>query len=259
MSNPWIHVQALPLAGGGTVPISPEEARHAAGSRRLRDGDAVTVFDGNGSVAVARFVVGIGGAAHAHFTAVERRTPCTPRVEIASAVPKGDRLATLLESIAPLAVATWTPLDCCHSVVRFSDALAQRSWRVLVAACKQSRQPFVPQVSSARSVADCCDDARRRSLSILLAHPQAEANGAPSAAEDAASAAAVACEGAGVVVLIGPEGGFSADEVNAAHARGARRLVLGKSILRIELAASCAAAILRLGATPRSAAQAEKK
>ncbi len=244
MSAPWIHVPDLSAAGGGSVAVGADEARHAAGSRRLRDGDAVTLFDGRGSVAAAHLRVGSGEGVHAQFAAVERRTPCSPRIEIASAVPKGDRLATLLESIAPLAVAAWTPLECRHSVVHFSAALAQRSQRVLIAACKQSRQPFLPQIAPARSVAACCDDARARSLRILLAHPHAHPQGGAAQELPDACAPMVA---AGVLVLIGPEGGFSTEEISDAHARGASRMALGESILRMELAASCAAAILRLG------------
>jgi len=240
MSAPWIHVPALASSGGGSVAISADEARHAAGSRRLRDGDAVTLFDGQGSVAPAHLRLGQGAAAHADFVAVERRTPWTPRIEIATAVPKGDRLTTLLESIAPLAIAAWTPLECRHSVVHFSSALAQRSQRVLIAACKQSRQPFVPQITAARSVAECCDDARARSLRVLLAPPLGGTAQEP-------LGASLPNGSAGVLVLIGPEGGFSADEISDACSRGARTTSLGESILRIELAATCAATILRLG------------
>jgi len=236
VSAPWIHVQTLPHAGGGTVDISAEEARHAAGSRRLRSGDAVTLFDGQGTVAAATLAVGAGSAMQAQFSEVERRTPATPRIEIASAIPKGDRLATLLESIAPLAVAAWTPLECRHSVVRCTPPLVQRAQRVFIAACKQSRQPFVPQIEPARSVAECCEDARRRSLQVLLAHPSV-----------AADEPLPAVSGNGVLVLIGPEGGFSAEEIGEAESRGAKRMSLGASILRIELAASCAAALWRLG------------
>jgi 16S rRNA (uracil1498-N3)-methyltransferase len=235
VSAPWIHVQTLPHAGGGSVAISADEARHAAGSRRLRGGDAVTLFDGQGTVAAAHLVVGTATAVQAQFSVVERRTPATPRIEIASAIPKGDRVATLLESIAPLAVAAWTPLECRHSVVRCSPPLVQRAQRVLIAACKQSRQPFVPQIAPACSVAECCDDARRRSLQVFLAHPSVAADELPPAVF-----------GDGVLVLIGPEGGFSAEEIGEAESRGARRMSLGASILRIELAASCAAALWRL-------------
>jgi len=251
MSGPWIHVPALSSPGGGRVAISADEARHAAGSRRLRDGDAVTLFDGRGAVAAAHLLVGSGDAVHAQFTTVERRTPCAPRIEIASAVPKGDRLATLLEAIAPLSVAAWIPLECRHSVVHFSAALAQRAQRVLVAACKQSKQPFVPQIAPARSVAECCDDARARSLRVLLAHPPKHADEATPASCAAAGSASMADGAAGVLVLIGPEGGFSAEEIADAHSRGARQMSLGESILRIELAASCAAAILRLRQEPK--------
>lgn len=240
MSAPWIHVPGLPCSGAGSIAISPDEARHAAGSRRLRDGDAVTLFDGQGSVAAAHLRVGTGADVHAEFAAVERRTPCAPRIEIASAVPKGDRLATLLESIAPLAVAAWTPLECRHSVVHFSSALAQRSQRVLIAACKQSKQPFVPQIAAVRSVAECCKDARARSMRVLLAHP-------PEGAAQEMHGVSLSEGSAGVMVLIGPEGGFSSEEISVACASGASRMSLGDSILRMELAASCAAALLRLG------------
>lgn len=245
MSVPWLHAPGLPLAAGSEVELDADEARHAAGSRRLRSGDEVVLFDGRGLVAHARLVESRGAGMRAQVESSLMHAPPSPRIEIASAVPKGDRLATLIESIAPLAVAAWIPLECRHSVVALTPALAARAQRVCAAACKQSRQPFIPVVERPRTVAACCDDARARSLRILVAHPGTAEPSSAAAPATAPGTAPGACA-QGTIVLIGPEGGFDAAEVADARARGALPVALGSAVLRIELAAACAAALLRI-------------
>ena len=238
----WMFADAIPLEGA-THWLSRDEARHATGARRLRPGDPLTLFDGRGAVAQATL-----GHARRDDGALEvrvgpvRREPRQGRhVTVASAVPKGDRLATLMEGIGPLGIAEFIPIRAERSVVPWSDQLAQRCRRVLVECAKQSHSAWVtalPQHGApAEDIARVVTSATSAGKRALLADRAGEPLHAAARAIDPSNQ---------VIVIIGPEGGFSERERGAAIAAGAMPVSLGPAILRIELAATVAAALLRL-------------
>ncbi len=235
MSAPWVFVPQLPQSAPSTCRIDADEAKHAAGSRRLRTGDRMHLFDGRGVIADASMgIANRDGSIDAEIDALRAQPALSPSIEIASAVPKGDRLGTLLESIGPLGAARWTPLDCAHSVVKWSVSHEPRARRVLVSSCKQSHQSWLPQIAAASAPDVAVRDAIARGLQVFIAHPGGEL--ICSAGRTSSPTA----------FLIGPEGGFTESELSAAEALGARRVSLGSAILRIELAVSCVLANVRL-------------
>ena len=242
-SGAWLFAPAMPVQGG-THWISREEARHAMGSRRMRAGDAITLFNGQGATAQATLGEARrnDGALEVRVVAVHREPRQGRHVAIASAIPKGDRLAALMEGIGPLGVAEFLPLRADRSVVPWSEHLAQRCARILVECAKQSRSPWVTSLPSQQSgphdVSGLAAAAADQGSRLLIA----DRAGAPVAA-----AARELDPARHVTVLIGPEGGFSERERAAAIAAGAVPVSLGPAILRIELAATVAAAMLRLG------------
>jgi 16S rRNA (uracil1498-N3)-methyltransferase len=232
MSAAWFHVPSL--AEASIVWIPKDEAKHALGARRLGPGDAVTLFDGAGHVGTGvvtdqrrhdgALAIDVGGT-----TTAPRAKPV---VHLAVAIPKGDRSATLIESCMPFEPASITPLACERTVQRMSSNLAARLDRIALESCKQSRQPW-----SCAIAAEVPPEAAVRAAHgrALMLHP----GGAP--LREAAHGQDA------ITLLIGPEGGFSDREVAACEAAGAARVGLGATILRIELAASAAMAVLRLG------------
>lgn len=239
----WLFAEAIPSAGAAHW-LARDEARHATGSRRMRAGDALTLFDGCGGVAHATLghARRDDGALEVRIATVRREPRQGRHVTVASAVPKGDRLATLMEGIGPLGVAEFVPVRAERSVVPWSDHLAQRCRRILVECAKQSRSPWITGLPRAGApvgdVASVAREAASAGARVLIADLQGEP------LRDVARAIGAAQP---VVVLIGPEGGFSERERGAAVAAGATPASLGPAILRIELAATVAAAILRQG------------
>lgn len=216
--------------------IDADEARHAAGSRRLRSGDRVQLFNGKGVIAEASLGnTNQDGSIDVAVDSLRVLPTISPSIEIATALPKGDRLTTMLESFGPLAVSRWTPLNCAHSVVKWSPSLQPRTQRVLIASCKQSHQPSLPLIAEECSVESAVRDASERRAQIFIAHRTGQA---------IASVRSIAPL---VSILIGPEGGFTDEEISVAQSLGARTVSLGTAILRIELAAVCAVASMRLG------------
>jgi 16S rRNA (uracil1498-N3)-methyltransferase len=238
----WLFADAIP-AEGATHWLARDEARHATGSRRLRPGDPLILFDGCGTVAEA--VLGHArrddGALEVRVGSVRSEPRQGRHVTVASAVPKGDRLATLMEGIGPLGVARFVPIRAERSVVPWSDHLAQRCRRILVECAKQSHSPWIASLPAHGAPAEGVAGVVMASTSPGRRVVLADRAGEP--LRDVARAVDAAHE---VVVLIGPEGGFSERERGAAIAAGAVPVSLGPSILRIELAATVAASLLRL-------------
>jgi 16S rRNA (uracil1498-N3)-methyltransferase len=228
----------LPDAGG-PVSLPPEEAQHAARVMRVTPGDEVTLFDGRGRRAAA--VV----------TAVDRREvflesqPALssaarglPRITLAVALPKGDRGKWLIEKLTELGVGGVTPLQCERSQHPPSAAALNKLRRTALESCKQcerdellriDRPVPLPQLCANLSPAlDSGSESRRPCR--WIAHPGGEAicDLLPNDLQQLPPQ---------LLVLVGPEGGFSDDEVQMAQRAGFVPVGLGANILRIETAA----------------------
>ncbi len=235
MSIPWAYCAQLPPIAPAVCRMDAEEARHLAGSRRLRSGDRLRLFDGRGRIADGSMGSSDrGGSVEVAVDALSTVPRAAPLIEVASAVPKGDRLAVLLEAIGPLAAARWTPLECARSIVHWSNAANPRAHRVLIASCKQAQQPWIPEVSEVRSPVAAARGAIDRGLRVVVAHP------------GGAVLESIRGDQAPTLLMVGPEGGFTPEEVAEVTALGAKEIALGDAILRIELAVTSALALLRV-------------
>ena len=240
MSVPWFHVEALP-GSGEIVLLDKKEAKHALGPRRLGDGDEVVVFDGQGSWASARIGSrdergGLELVVGDHHQAVSEN----PSIELAASLPKGDRLSTMLDMATQLGIAAFTPLKCTFSVVsldRKRQDPTERWNRIMVEACKQSRRATLPAIGPESTPAAVIDRAAAEGATVIVGDAAGE-----SPVEVAASAGRV-------VVLVGPEGGFSPPEqqmlLDAESAGSIRRVAIGRGVLRVETAAAALVALVR--------------
>jgi len=249
VSAPWFHTTRLPRAGE-SLALDADETRHASGARRLGEGDAVVLFDGRGGLAEATISGrAAGGGLEVRAGATTSVPPARPAVHVASALPKGERQATLVAMATQLGMASFTPLATMRSVARSGRNAAERWERVALAACKQSRNPWLPAFW-AETTPQAFVAGRGTDLCIVL-HPGEGATGLRRALGEAGSGAANGIPEAGsgipstIALLIGPEGGFEDDEVAACVTAGARWARLGTGILRTETAVVAALAAVR--------------
>lgn len=218
---------------GTTHTLSPEEARHAT-AQRLRVGDAITLFDGTGRGARAH-IASLGGRGRDVAVAIDARfdaPPASTPLMLYSALPKGERQATLLDMATQLGMTHFTPLVCERSVVQPGNGWRARAQRICIEACKQSRRLRMPVFGEPMPVDAAFASAREIARRIWFAHPGAETR--PDAAEIPTT---------GVAIFIGPEGGFTDSEATLAAQRNALRVDLGPRLLRIETAAVALLAI----------------
>lgn len=235
MAEPLFYLDTLPKTGA-VLTLTGDEARHAAGARRLAVGDNLWLFDGRGTLARARLHT-IGQRGRTLEAVLEERRvepPPTPAIHLASAIPKGDRMTVLLDMATQLGMTRFTPLLCTRSVVKPGAGSTERWRRVCLEACKQSRRPHLPEIREPATLARIVTDADN----LWLAHPAGEIM-APTLSRQIASMKSV-------TVLIGPEGGFTEEEVAQAKIQGAKLVALGPAILRIETAAVALLSLLCL-------------
>lgn len=205
------------------VTLSGDEFRHLASVMRAQIGDEVTLFDGSGAEFAARIVR--LGRRDAEFEIVERReisrelpSPLT----IAVALPKGDRQKWLVEKLTELGVTRFVPLLTERGVAEPTSAAIERLRRGVIEASKQCGRNQLMEITQAQQVPDWFGDATLPAIRLVADPAGTDPN--PAGSGDA-------------VVAIGPEGGFSSNELGAARQAGWQFVSLGPRILRVETAA----------------------
>jgi len=219
-----------PELAAGEVTLSGGEAHHALHVLRLKKADAVELFDGRGCWAAGTItqtrrdsLLVTVGAVHGPVD------PPLPRIHLAFSPPKGKRLDWLLEKTAELAVATLQPICCRRSVAAAGpDATGCRRWEAICAsAVRQSGQVYLPCILPPVAMQEFLSSRPRGSG--LIAH------GGP-ATPDLAEALKD-WRGDELTVLIGPEGGWTDEELLSARQAGFAPARLGRTTLRVETAA----------------------
>jgi 16S rRNA (uracil1498-N3)-methyltransferase len=218
----------------GPVLIQGAEAHHLAVVCRLRPGDAVCLFNGDGHQYPARIEEINRREVALNVFSVESPSRELPfRLDMAAPLPRGDRAQFLLEKLTELGVTSFTPLRTARSVVHPRESKLDKLQRYVIEASKQCGRNVLLEVRPMIEWPAFCV-ATELPARRILAHPGGEDT--PSLADNA--------PGCDTVAAVGPEGGFTEDEVALACAAGWRLLDLGPRILRIETAAIALAVLL---------------
>jgi 16S rRNA (uracil1498-N3)-methyltransferase len=235
---PYVHLSAplRDVLAGGEVPLDADAAHHLAKVLRLRPGATLVVADGAGREAPAHLGDGVVVlAADPHH-----RPATSPQLTVAQALPKARKLDEVIRQVTELGVDRVVPVAAERSIVRLDGDRAERAtgrWRAVArAAAEQARRPHLPVVSPVTSTSDLVA-AFPPGDRLLVAHLGARRSLA------AAVAAAVSEGASGIVVAVGPEGGWSEAEVAALVSGGGEVVGLGPSVLRTEHAAAAAVAV----------------
>lgn len=234
------------LAGvttGSSVEVTGDEAHHAVAVRRLRVGESVMLTDGAGT-SVAGEVASTGRRVFAvSVSAVSSAPAVEPAVVVVQALPKGDRGELAVEMLTEIGVSEIVPWAAARSVAVWKGERAAKSlsrWRSTAReAAKQSRRSWFPCVADLATTSDVVSLLDSAALGVVL-HEDASV---PMSALDVPAAGRI-------VVVVGPEGGLTDDEVAAFVAAGATSVRLGAEVLRTSTAGVAAVAAL-LSRTPR--------
>ncbi|GAA1525287.1 16S rRNA (uracil1498-N3)-methyltransferase [Microbacterium ginsengiterrae] len=225
-------------AVGDTVSLSGAEAKHAAVVRRVRVGESVTVGDGSG-VWLEGTVADVS-ASRVDVTITAQSAAAAPKVRLVlvQALAKGDRDELAVQTSCELGVDEIVPWQASRSVSRWEGAKATKGrerWATIVReAAKQAHRPWVPSVSEASSTAQVI--ARAGGARMLVLDPTATAKLSDVAVDAEADH--------DVMLVVGPEGGISPEELEKFEAAGAERVRLGDTVLRTSTAGPAAISVL---------------
>ena len=227
----------------GLIELEKDEAHHLVRVRRVMDGERVEAFDGKGNAWSAE--VAEVGKNHCLLRVIDQTgqfhtTSHQSEIIIATAVPKGDRFDWLVEKATELGVSRLVPLRCDRSVVDPRDSKIDRLRQLVVEACKQSGRNLLMQIDQPIGLTDYLNSAFGQSDETKMLW-------ADQAGQPAARLLAEIDQTKHRAILIGPEGGWSEAERELFQHRQMESIRLANHILRIETAATAAAAILAGG------------
>lgn len=221
--------------------LDGDEGRHAATVMRIRAGERVVVTDGAGTSATCSVTDAAKGALTLRVDSVVQVERPSPTVTVVQAIPKGDRGELAVEMLTEIDVDRIVPWAASRSVAVWRGERVRKGvakWRSTArTAAKQARRAWLPEVTDLATTDDVVallDDA---DLAIVL-HEDAQV--------PLAALSLVGVER--VVVVVGPEGGLSDEELAAFSTAEVVRL--GSSVLRTSTAGVAAVAAL-LSRTPR--------
>lgn len=214
------------------VVIDESEAHHLLHVLRLKPGDRLSLFDGSGSEVDAIIV---RNTRREVFCAVTARMPATlakrSGLTVIAAPPKAERLKWMVEKLTEIGVDRLILLRSERTVVTPAESRVEKLRSTVVSACKQCRRNELMELSPLQTLTSVLDDivSHRLPGQHFIAHPTQTAE-IHNAIKDLS-------ENRSQLLLIGPEGGFTDAEFQAAIDSGSKTIQWPSTILRIETAA----------------------
>lgn len=219
--------QSLAGLAGRTLTIDGEEARHGVRVKRLRVGEMVELLDGQGSIARGR-VESLSPREPAVAVTVERVETIErerPVLHVMTGVPTGVLAEGMIAGLSQVGAASWRPLRCERSERSGRSLRAERLLRIAAESSKQCGRAWDLEIGPEIRLAEAL-----LRENVVLADRGGERYEGVGADE--------------ITLLIGPEGGWSADEIEAARSAGAAIASFGRHVMRIETAAVAAASVM---------------
>lgn len=238
MRIPRLYLDA-PLSPGTDIRLPEQASAHAVRVLRLQPGDAVTLFNGDGSDYPARLLDASRREATAHVeSCLNAATESPLRITLAQALARGEKMDWIVQKAVELGVAAIVPLVTERSDVKLDDQRAAKRlehWRaVMIAACEQSGRAVVPSIETPRALDPWLATLTTDGAARLVLHPG-----------DGIRLHALQPALRSLTLTIGPEGGFGERDLAALHEAGFKSLALGPRILRTETAGLAAIAALQ--------------
>ncbi|MGP4002389.1 16S rRNA (uracil(1498)-N(3))-methyltransferase [Streptomyces sp. 8N706] len=245
MTAPVFVVDAVPRTA--EFVLDGAEGRHAVSVRRMRPGEDVVLTDGHGSRldGVVRAVEGKDRLV-VQVGACSAEEEPSPRITVVQALPKGDRGELAVETMTETGVDAIVPWQAARCITQWRGDRGAKSlakWRSTAReAGKQSRRVRFPDVAEAMTTKQVAALLGRAAFAAVL-HEDRDCDSEPLATAE------LPAEG-DIVLVVGPEGGVSPEELAVFAEAGAKPYRLGPTVLRTSTAGTAATALL-LGRTGR--------
>lgn len=220
----------LPLAESQTITLPEALAHHAVRVLRLRDGAPIILFNGEGGHYLAELQVE-GRRADAHVgvhVAAEAELPV--RTVLVQGIAAADKMDWITEKAVEMGVSQLVPIAARRSVVQLTGERREKRlqhWqRIAVAASEQCGRNRIMQVAPPQTLAEWLASESEPGLLRLACHPEA----------DQSLAQAIQAHDGPLALLVGPEGGWSEEELDLVRSYGVCAVSFGPRVLRTETA-----------------------
>ncbi|MCK4753567.1 MAG: 16S rRNA (uracil(1498)-N(3))-methyltransferase [Planctomycetes bacterium] len=220
-----------------SVELVDTEAHHLLNVRRLKTGDKVELFDGQGTLATAAITETKHKIVTLEIENLKKTKKTYPQIIIAVSIPKGERFDLTITKCTELGIDRITPIIFERTVKQSKNPKAVSRWQKLtIAAAKQSRNLFLPKIDEPINLSDAIEMLKKNhpNAKLLLGSPDSKA---PSLINQSFG-------DTDIIAVIGPEGGLTENELTLLKNQKAESVRLTDTILRVETAAIAFAAIL---------------
>ncbi len=228
---------------GDVVRVEGDEAHHAVAVRRMRLGESLVLTDGRGAVAVGEVEATGKRTLDVRVTSYDVVAEPDPAITVVQALAKGDRGERAVEVLTEIGVGRIVPWAAARSIAAWKGDRAAKSlakWRSTAReAAKQSRRAWHPEVADLASTDDVLELIGVADVALVLHEEAAAALGSVPVPETGA-----------IILVVGPEGGLTDEELASFVDAGAHAVRLGAEVLRTSTAGVAATAAI-LARTPR--------
>jgi 16S rRNA (uracil1498-N3)-methyltransferase len=236
---------------GNTAVLTEEESHHLKNVRRLKKSDRVILFDGAGN----EFSGKISKLGERVEVVLEKKgtrlLPGGISISLAQSLPKKKKMEFVIEKACELGLREIIPLESERSTLRIAQGARARvlsRWqRILIQTCKQCQLDWTPDLRPFTRFRDLTQRFKDFDF-VLLPHPDKDAEPVSEVTAELKRRVENSPTGKKVLILIGPEGGFSDREIQQAREKGAKLVCLGDLVLKTETAAIVDIALIKYGA-----------
>jgi 16S rRNA (uracil1498-N3)-methyltransferase len=225
--------RVVDVGAGDEIVLDGDEGRHAADVRRLLVDEPLDLTDGEGTIASCAVTEVRRGALTVAVRKVVSLPPPAQRLTVVQALAKGGRDEQAVEAMTEVGVDHVVGWEAARNVAHWTERTAAKWTATARSASKQSRRAWWPTISGPATTAEVADRCRHADLAIVLhesaARPLAEVELA-----DVADA----------VIVVGPEGGITDEEIETFAGAGALVARLGETVLRSSTAGVAALAVV---------------
>ena len=242
MHRCWLQTNVAPSAGD-VVTLSVEESAHMTRVLRMKPGDEVQLIAGE-RLLQGELLASDDQTAQVRVLAELPSPECPVRITLVQGLPKLDKLETIIQKATELGVWDVLPVEMERSVARLDGKEArkrERLERIALEAAKQSGRAHIPEVRTPCGLTQALQTLQKQAYDLILVAWEEE--GSLRLSEAVARHREQQAQMRSLALVIGPEGGMGAGEVERWQAIGARCVTLGRRILRTETAGLCALAV----------------